>query len=466
MYELNADAKAAIDAFAAAVQAHESLPAYLEEGEDEHYQAIKTALEPQIEQWYNHVAANFPLQIEAFEKALLNEQLEGLFLPRVLGYATLRPEINDYYKYARQPDHLREILLFIAANDNFDQLKQRIGQGLQVAFALGSDIWVSSLINAVGNKRVRQFYQSQRRDDNRTVEGRKRTYVRYARQFRDKNYQSAEFPQTAEEMDVLNKSLQDFLRYRTNSEFDNQSLVAPLNALMTNEALAGHPKLVEIATIYGAYFDLPPTEHEVLQKTINEARSNDEIDAQDLMLSTMLELKNSRKVKFGPEEEQRLGKAIDRSIDDKLTQYFDVMDKVHSKGYVQNESAEAIQAAYDLNPGLSDFNENMRQSIYGYFSRFALNLEPSDYKEWFELSQKQYPVYLKLFSNEAFSQQLKDLYFKFAKKLIKAFPDKRGKDYREIKKTVIASALSWAFMTEKQLKEFFKTPRKKKIKTE
>ncbi|MEO0628802.1 MAG: hypothetical protein AAFY91_17535, partial [Bacteroidota bacterium] len=88
------------------------------------------------------------------------------------------------------------------------------------------------------------------------------------------------------------------------------------------------------------------------------------------------------------------------------------------------------------------------------------------YKEWFELSQKQYPVYLQLFSNEAFSQQLKDLYFKFAKRLVKAFPDKRGKDYREIKKTVMASSLEWSFMSEKQLKEFFKTPRKKRVKTE
>ena len=142
------------------------------------------------------------------------------------------------------------------------------------------------------------------------------------------------------------------------------------------------------------------------------------------------------------------------------------MDQVHSLGYVQTEAAEAIQQAYDQHPGLSDFNENMRQSIYGYFSRFALNLAPGDYKEWFELSQKQYPVYLHLFNNEAFSQQLKDLYFKFAKRLIKAFPDKRGKDYREIKKTVTASALDWKFMTEKQLKEFFKTPRKKKPKEE
>ncbi|MEL7376432.1 MAG: hypothetical protein AAFN65_05695, partial [Bacteroidota bacterium] len=451
MYDLNADAQAALEAIAQAVQGHEALPAYLDEGEDEHYQAIKNAIEPQIDQWYQHVAAHFPLQLEAFEKALLDVRFEGLFLPRILGYAILRGEINDYFKYARQPDHLRDILLFIAANDNFDQLSQRIGQGLQVAFALGSDIWVTSLIEDVGNKRVRQFYQSNRRDDNRTVEGRKRTYTRYARQFRDKNYQSAEFPETVEDLDVLSNALQSFLRYRVSSEFDNQSLVQPLHQMMANEKLSGHAKLVEIASIYGAYFDLGEAEQKQLSDTFTTERDKNNTATADLVLATILGLKNNRKVVFGPDEEQRLGKVIDRSKDDRLTQYFDVMDQVHSLGYVQTEAAEAIQKAYDLHPGLSDFNENMRQSIYGYFSRFALNLEPSDYKEWFELSQKQYPVYLQLFSNEAFSQQLKDLYFKFAKRLVKAFPDKRGKDYREIKKTVMASSLEWSFMSEKQL---------------
>ena len=462
MYELNADAKAALEAIAQAVQAHEALEAYIEDGEDEQYQLIKDTFEPQIDQWFAHVSEYFPLQIEAFEKGLLDERFEGLYLARILGYATLRGEINDYCKYARQQDHLREVLLFIAANSNFDQLQQRIGQGLQVAFALGSDIWVTSLIEEIGNKRVRQYFQSQRKDENRTVEGRKRSLLRYARQFRDKNYQSAYFPTNAEELSVYSRSLQGFLRYRASKDYSNASLIAPLDAMVQDESFSGQAEISEIMALYGAYFDLEAPQLENLQAGFSRERNADSEFCGDRVLALLLDLKADHKIEFGPEEEQRLSKAIDKDIDDKLGSYFKLMDQVHSEGYVQASAQEAIQVAYDQYPGLSDFSENARQTIYGYFSRFALNLEPSDYNEWFELSGKQYPVFLQLFSNEAFNQQLKDLYFKYARKLIKAFPDKRGKDYREIKKAVSAASLAWSFKTEKQLKEFFKTPRKKK----
>ncbi|MEM7572585.1 MAG: hypothetical protein AAF433_06780 [Bacteroidota bacterium] len=462
MYELNADAQAALEAIAQAVQAHEALEPYLEDGEDEQYQLIKDTFEPQIDQWFIHVSEHFPLQVEAFEKGLLDERFEGLYLPRILGYAALRGEINDYCKYARRQDHLREVLLFIAGNSNFDQLQQRIGQGLQVAFALGSDIWVTSLIEAIGNKRVRQYFQSQRKDENRTVDGRKRTLLRYSRQFRDKNFQSAVFPTTGEELTVLSRSLQDFLRYRASKGYNNQSLIAPLNDMVQNDAFAGKAEISELMALYGAYFELEAAEQEQLKASFSRERKNDPELCGDHVLALMLDLKSDHKIEFGPAEEQRLSQVIDKGIKDKLGQYFQLMDQVHSEGYVQASAQEAIQAAYDQYPGLSDFSENARQSIYGYFSRFALNLEPSDYREWFELSSKQYPVFLQLFSNEAFNQQLKDLYFKYARKLIKAYPDKRGKDYREIKKTIMAAALGWGFMTEKKLKEFFKTPRKKK----
>ena len=48
------------------------------------------------------------------------------------------------------------------------------------------------------------------------------------------------------------------------------------------------------------------------------------------------------------------------------------------------------------------------------------------------------------------------------KRLLKVHTNKRGKDYRDIKKTTVSTWVDYGFMTERQLKEFFKTPRKKK----
>jgi len=57
---------------------------------------------------------------------------------------------------------------------------------------------------------------------------------------------------------------------------------------------------------------------------------------------------------------------------------------------------------------------------------------------------------------------LKELCLKYVKKLLKKYPDKRGKDYQDIKKFVITNFFDLGFMKEKDLVEFFKTRRKKK----
>ena len=69
---------------------------------------------------------------------------------------------------------------------------------------------------------------------------------------------------------------------------------------------------------------------------------------------------------------------------------------------------------------------------------------------------------MKIFSNEQFNQELRTLAVRYTKRLIKVHTNKRGKDYRDIKKTTVNTWTDYNFMTEKQLKEFFKTPRKRK----
>lgn len=462
MYELADDFAARLEGIAVAIQDSELLQQYLDEEDDAYYNALKDGYEPYIEEIQVEIAQAYPLQLIAFEQALLDERFEGLFLPRILGYAVLRGEINEYYKYVRQQEQFGDILKFIAANSNFDQLRGRIGQSIQMGFALSSDIWVTSLIDGVGNKQVRQFLLSQKRPEHRVVQGRMRAYTRYSRQFRDRNYQFADFPEKVEDLTFGFNALKQFLLYRVSQEgLDNASLVAPLHNFVTNENFANTKELMEVATIYATFFDRDEAQQQALTDIMTRERKENP-GATDVVLALMLELKASRKVPFGAAEEMKLSTVIDKSIDNDLSGYFTITDKLHQDGFVNPTVHEALAEESLKQPGLSDFNENLRQSVYGYFQRFKEGIGTDSYNEWFELIAKQYPVYIKLFSNEAFKQQLKDLAQKYTKELIKAYPDKRGKYYREIKKWTVAHFQEMDFMTEKQLKEFFKTPRKKK----
>lgn len=465
MYELNEAYSQHLEAIAVAIQASPNLASFLEEEEDQFYDALKIEFEPQIEAAYQQMIDFSPLEIESFERKLLDERFEGLFLPRTLGYAVLRGEITEHYYYARQNNHFGEILKAIAQNSNFDQLRNRIGQSVQCGFALSSDIFVTSLINGVSSKRVRQFLQGQRSNDARTMEGRRRIERRYRRQFKSRNYHYAPFPVNETELTSHTTALIDFLLYRVSGALNNDALLPTLHEMVTRPEFAGRPEILKPLAIYGAYFT--PSEEMLpeLKAALNRERKEHAEGTADGILGFLLELKNRSDVPFGPEQEQKMGSIVDRQLEDDLTAYFNLTDKIHADGFVSPDVQEAIQEEQPKHSGLSNFNENIRQTIYGYFAKLTSGLGTSEeeYMQWFEISGKQIPAYIKVFGNESFNQQLRSLARKYTKELLKVYTNKRGKDYRDIKKTTMTTWIEYGFMTEKQLKEFFKTPRKKKV---
>jgi len=225
MYELNEAYSQHLETIAVAIQASPNLASYLDEEEDHFYDALKQEFEPQIEAAYQQMIDFSPLEIESFERKLLDERFEGLFLPRILGYSVLRGEITEHYYYARQNNHFGEILKAIAVNSNFDQLRNRIGQSVQCGFTLSSDIFVTNLVNDVASKRVRQFLQTQRSSDARTMEGRRRIERRYRRQFKGRNYHYAPFPVSVQELTSYTTAMIDFLLFRVSGELNNDALL-------------------------------------------------------------------------------------------------------------------------------------------------------------------------------------------------------------------------------------------------
>ena len=136
MHALDKQYQERLDAIKKDIQASDLLQTYLESEEPEDYKALQEKFEPEIAQLHQEVIENHPLQTIALEKGILDPALEGLFIPRILGYSVLRGELNSELKYERPQNHFRRILGSICESANFDLIKQRIGQSVQMGFAV------------------------------------------------------------------------------------------------------------------------------------------------------------------------------------------------------------------------------------------------------------------------------------------------------------------------------------------
>lgn len=460
MMELNKEYLEELDALAKEIQESEELATYLEEEDEAYYEQLKANYEPRIETIHERVAAENPLQLIALEKRIMQNDFEGLFLPRLLGYSVLRGELDQNYKYVRPQTHFRDILLAICNSPNFEILKKRIGQSIQMGFAFSSDIWITNLINAIDNKRIRYFLQSQKLDKYRTPEGRKKGYEIYTRQFRSFNYMTADFPQNLGELKVYFASLKEFLIYRLERNLDNSSLLPFLKDFVGNEEFQGHDEHLQIMGIYACFFDLDEEYTAHLAKHFNATREKHK-NFIDSWLHFLLEMHHSDRVNMDAYADARIYNILDHSKQDDLTKYYELMATVHSSGYHTEEAMEAVKAFYNQHQGRSTVNECVRMTILHYLRTFISNLEETDYPELFEIA-KVFTVYINIFGHEQFNLGIKHTCMAYVKRLLKHFTDKRGKDYQDIKKFVSTTFVDLNFLTEKEVVELFKTRRKRK----
>ena len=460
MYNLDPKYLEKLETLAAEVQASEELANYLETEEEEDYIRLKEMFEPRIGLVYNDVASKDPLQLIAFEIVILDDAFEGLFLPRLLGYSVLRGGFNEQVKYIRPQDHFKEVLLTICESANFDILRKRIGQSIQIGFAMSSDIWITNLINSITNKRVRYFLQSQKLEKYRDPRVRLAGYHRFKRQFKNENYQTAVFPESKSDLSVLYNSLKNFLLYRVQSKFDNTSIIPSLQKLVEKDEFQGMKEHLHLMVIYASYFDLDEDQSIHLSEQFNKVRQEmPEFEVH--FLNFIKELQLSKEQALTPEADQNMSLIIDKTINDELTDYYTLTDTIHDKGYVNEEVHEAVRVFYTQNEGLSTINQCVRYTIFNYFAKFINNLGVAHYADFFDIS-KQFPIYMGIFSNQQFNQNLKDLSMSYVARLLKHYTDKRGKDYQDIKKFVSTTFLDFGFLKEKEIVELFKTRRKRK----
>lgn len=449
-----------LNEIAVAIQESPTLAQYLEEEEDELYNTLRQEFEPQLSVLHHEVAAESPLQMVTFEKYLLEPPFEGLYLPRVLGYAVLRGEINDQHKYIRPNDHFKNILLAICRSPHFDQLKKRIGQSISVGFALSSDIWITNLLSLVENKRIRYFLQQQKNDRYRDPRDRADLYRRYANQFKNELYYSADFPAQPGEMKANFSALRQFLLKRFEVGGDNASLKEKIQGFLENKEFAATDEYLEMLAMYGNFIDLDPAERLTFATQFErERRSYPEFDLR--FMRFILTLYNTPGL--GQVNDERMSACVDKSWKDKISDYYRIADKIHGLGYVHPEVIEAVQDFYNRHEGLSIESECLRHLVLNYFTGLLSGLTEREYADYFELT-KIFGIYMKIFGNQQFNQAVEKISLAYIAKLMLKFNDKRAKDYQDIKKFVSTQFVDLGFLKDKEVVEMFKTRRKRRKK--
>jgi hypothetical protein len=447
-----------LSALAEAIQASPDLAQYLEEEEDEQYNALRQEFEPQLSVLHHQVASDAPLQLVAFERFLLEPPFEGLYLPRVLGFSVLRGEISDQYRYVRPNDHFKDILLAICRSPHFDQLKKRIGQSISLGFALSSDIWITNLMGQVENKRIRFFLQQQKNDRFRDLKDREDLYRRYSNQFRNEQYHSADFPSTLAEMKPNFSALRQFLLKRFETGAENASLKTQIQEFLNQKEFHGTEEYVEMLAICGNFVDLDPAERLAFATHFErERRSFPEFDVRYLRF--LLSLYKSPGISAVNDE--RMGAAVDKNWKDKISDYYRIAEKIHNLGYVHPEAIEAVQEFYNAHEGLSVESECLRQLVLVYFARLLNGLSEREYTDYFELN-KIFNVYMRTFGNQQFNQEVEKFSMLYVAKLLQKFTDKRAKDYQDVKRFVSTQFVDMGFLKDKEVVEMFKTRRKRR----
>jgi len=448
-----------LDEIKVMIQESDLLETYLDTEEEEDYKALQDAFEPVIEDLHNEISTSNPMQLIDFEKHLLVDELEGLFLPRILGYSVLRGDVDDKCKYKFSQDHYKDILLYISNSPNFDYIKLRIGQTIEVGFALSTGIWVTDLLDSIANKEVKRFFKSHMITDYMDLDKRVIAYEAYKRQFSKFSFLVSDFPENLVELKKHGSTLMKFLLYRTKSQFDNSTLLPYVHKFLKKKEFLTEPEFIQICMVLGMYFELDENSQKELLRIFNALRKEHE-DFENKFFTYYLEFVDD-KTQYATDAVYNLSKFVAKGQDDELSKFFILMSEVYEKGYVHEDSVNAIRTYYSQRMGLSNQNRCLRHALTNRFAVVINGLDANAYPEYFELF-KSFSLYMDIFANEKFNQNIKYLSLNYVKKLLKFFTDKRGKDYQDIKKFVTATFLEFKFFDDKELTDLFKTRRRNK----
>lgn len=330
---------------------------------------------------------------------------------------------------------------------------------MQIGFALSSDIWITNLVNEFENKRIRNYLISNKLPKYRIEDERRIALARFRLQFKSDNYQSAEFPENASELKIMFSALKNFLIYRIEKQYDNKSLVDSILQFVRNEEFIGTNEHLQMLVIFASYFELKGDILEEVKSLFQHLRE-EKPDFMPQYFAFLLELHKHKSSILDAKADLNMSAVLGKSQDDVLSEYYQLMDIIHNKGYMHSETQEAVKLFDNKHMGRSLEVEAVRRTIFAYFKPLIQQFKATDYPEYME-TVEMFRKYMHIFANQQFNQDLKEVSMVYLKKLLKQYTDKRGKDYQDIKKFVANNFPALGFLKEKEIVELFKTKKKK-----
>jgi len=308
-----------------------------------------------------------------------------------------------------------------------------------------------------------------------------------SKQFKDNVFYYAEIPQVKTDLSKLYPEFRNFIEIRVKLNKVNDNLKNQIIQFLNNKEFHGTMEHTTILGLASAFIELNADDKKNLTEVYSTLRKADP-EFSDKHLDFILTMRN-RDVDLDNKADNNISSMIDKSIEDDISDYYQLMDIIHGKGYIHRDAVDAARVFYNSHEGLSKINTCVRSVIYSYFKRAIVNLEETEYPIFMELlgatpasaqsddvtteeSEESaedatkpnlaIPVYMEIFSNQQFNQNIKDLSMIYVRKLLRFHTDKRGKDYQDIKKFVSATFIDLGFLNSKQSVELFKSKRKKK----
>ena len=249
------------------------------------------------------------------------------------------------------------------------------------------------------------------------------------------------------------------MKYRAGLGSDaGDSVYQYIAGILSNDALGRSAEHLEVLLLIGFFFDLQKDEQQKLVAQLN-TYSGEEDEA---IFFEVIGHMQTLKYPISDQEFARLNGIAQQSNLTLFKAFMTTIDEIDKIGYINTDAVDVARNYHNSNLGLSPQNECLRNVIFGKFKKFMDALAEEDFNEYFELN-KVFTTYMNAFDNEQFNQNIKGISMVYVRKLLRKFTEKRSKDYQDIKKFVSAVFLDLGFLKEKEIKELFKTKRKRAV---
>ncbi len=437
------------------LQDSEEYQTYLDEEDEESYNTLRAKIEPYLNALYLEVSKNQPMQILTLEEAMMDHQLEGLYLDKLMSYSILRAKLTPDTRFDRSQDILEKMILFMTESSSFDLIENSMRLPVRMTFALSSNIWSNKVIEQISSKRAKEYLRRQLKEAKRDDHARVVQYKGLKKRYAEVPYQTAEVPA----VENLNWKVEydDFRRFlvrRVEADVDNSTLVPSIYEFLNNEKLKGADEQIELFILYSHFFELEDEDFENMEKILAEFQDKGE-DFQNRYFELLSKLIDE--VDLDIEKTAIVSDLINKEKDDFLSNFYTLVASYSNRDHIDVELAEEIERYShkyrELSPPIACFKKLLLYFIDQDIAKY-LN---EDYTQLFE-NVYIYDKLAESFLEKSYREEIGSVLDAHLNTLMFYFKAKTA-EFKAIKKLVSGTPVEFGFITMKEVRARYRAHR-------